>query len=561
MQPVLKPIPLPACAAPYTPPEGRPTVKRTLTIVGIVVLLLAIGAGTYFVLLVRGIGGVDDWTVRKVVTIVNTSLEPQLAFDSVSLKIGADQNDDGAPYAINFDGITLTAPDGTEVVRADALRVALAEMPRRGQPIAIANITLGAPEIRLIREQQADGTTGFRGLVPFVKPNPTQRDVDPETEGTTTLSDVLDLREVLVDNASIVYDDRTNPDLQTMRLDGIGFELKTQPEQTADGRTLHTLDIAFGRAPIFELDLDGKVDLDALTAEIASLAISADLAEEEAVSALPPQVQQIIRDYAIRGMLDATVSGFVDARNLQGNDLSLSVNLTDGNVASGEYKLPVPSLVLEATLKSMVAQISRLDIQTLGGAIRFDEARAELQTEGMPFNAKWTVDGVQLREALRAGTTNEPKLAGNVSGTGQMSTKLSDFKPSLDGSGNIAVTEGRLVEIPVLSGVLDAADLVGKMQGKDNNYKDTLESEFLIKPFGLDLQSLKISVPVAKFNGTGTIGFDGAIDLRMRGGAVEKIPVLGGLAGAVTGKLVEYRITKEPGEEVSVRLNPLGIGD
>lgn len=47
----------------------------------------------------------------------------------------------------------------------------------------------------------------------------------------------------------------------------------------------------------------------------------------------------------------------------------------------------------------------------------------------------------------------------------------------------------------------------------------------------------------------------------MRGGAVEKIPVLGGIAGAVTGKLVEYRITKQPGEEVSVRLNPLGIGN
>lgn len=536
-------------------------MKRTLTIVGIVVLLLAIGVGTYFVLLVRGIGGVDDWTVRKVVAIVNTALEPQLAFDSVSLSIGADQNEDGAPYAINFDGITLTAPDGTEVVRADALRVALAEMPRRGRPIAIANISLGAPEIRLIREQQPDGTTGFRGLVPFVKPNPTQRDLDPETEGATTLSDVLDLREVLVTGASIVYEDRTNPDLQAMRLDGIGFDLKTQPEQTADGRTLHTLDIAFGRAPIFELDLVGKVDLDRLTAEIASLAISADLAEEEAVSALPPQVQQIIRDYAIRGMLDATVSGFVDARNLQGNDLTLSANLTDGNVASGEYKLPVPSLVLEATLKSMVAQVSRLDIETLGGAIRFDEARAELQTEGMPFNAQWTIDGIHLREALRAGTTEEPKLAGNVSGTGQMSTKLGDFKPSMDGSGNIAVTEGRLVEIPVLSGVLDAADLVGNMQGKDNNYKDTLESEFLIKPFGLDLQSLKISVPVAKFNGTGTIGFDGSLDLSMRGGAVEKIPVLGGIAGAVTGKLVEYRITKQPGEEVSVRLNPLGIGN
>ncbi len=536
-------------------------MKRILIGVGIVLLALVAGIAIYFFLLARGIGGVDDWTVRKVVAIVNNSLEPQLAFDSVSLQIGADQNEDGAPYSITFDTITLTAPDGTEIVSASALRVALAEMPKRGQPIAIANITLRAPEIRLIREEQAGGSTGFRGLVPFVKPDATERDLDPETEGTTTLSDVLDLREVIVESASIVYEDRTNPDLQAMRLDGIGFDLKTQPERTADGRTLHALEVAFGRAPVFELDLGGRVDLDRLTAEIASLAIRADLAEEEAVSALPPQVQQIIRDYAIRGMLDATVSGFVDARNLQANDLTLSANLTDGNVASGEYKLPVPGLVLEATLKSMVAQVSRLDIETLGGEVRFDEARAEFSTEGMPFNAKWTIEGVRLREALRAGSTEEPKLAGNVSGTGELSANLGDFRPSMDGRGNIALTEGRLVEIPVLSDVLGAADLIGNLQGKDTGYTDTLDSEFLITPDGLDLQSLKISVPVAKFNGTGLIGFDGSINLRMRGGAVEKIPLLGDLAGAVTGKLVEYRVTKQPGESVNVRLNPLGIGD
>jgi hypothetical protein len=536
-------------------------VKRTLTIVGIIVLLLAIGVGTYFVLLVRGIGGVDDWTVRKVVTIVNTALEPQLAFDSVSLSIGADQNEDGAPYAITFDTITLTAPDGTEVVRANSLRVALAEMPKRGRPIAIANISLGAPEIRLIREQLADGTTGFRGLVPFVKPNPTERDLDPETEGTTTLSDVLDLREVLVTGASIVYEDRTNPDLQAMRLDGIGFDLTTQPEQTADGRTLHTLDIAFGRAPIFELDLDGKVDLDALTAEIASLAIRADLAEEEAVSALPPQVQQIIRDYAIRGMLDASVSGFVDARNLRGNNLTLSANLTDGNFASGEYRVPVAGLELRASLNSMVAQIDSMVINTLGGIIRIDEANADLGAERTPLRAKWTIEGIQLREALRSESNEDPKMAGIVSGSGQVDTLLGDVRSAMAGGGSISVREGRLVNIPVLSAILAAADLLGGLQGKERGFNDTLDTEFSLTAAGLDLSSLQVVVPVAKFNGTGLIGFDGSLDLRMRGGAVEKIPVLGNIAGAVTGKLVEYRITREPGEKVSVRLNPLGIGN
>ena len=41
---------------------------------------------------------------------------------------------------------------------------------------------------------------------------------------------------------------------------------------------------------------------------------------------------------------------------------------------------------------------------------------------------------------------------------------------------------------------------------------------------------------------------------------LERIPVLGDLAGAVSGAILEYRVTRTPGEQVKVRVNPLGIG-
>lgn len=536
-------------------------MKRILMGTGVFLLMAAIGVGIYFVLLVKGIGGVDDWTVRKVVNIVNNSLEPQLSFDSVSLQVGVEQNEDGSPYAIRFEGATLTAPDGTRVVSTQSLRVALASFPKRGQPVSISNITLESPEIRIIRELNAEGETVFQGLVPFVKPNPTQRDVDPDTEGTTTLSDVLDLRRFSVTNASIHYENRARPDFQPMKLAGIGFDLESEPERTASGQLLHTLDVAFGKFPIFDLSLKGKVDLDNLRAQVEALEINADLEHEEAVSALTPQLQSLVNKHEIRGLLGMRLSGNLDLQQRQNNDLRLSADLTDGNFAAGEYRLPVPSLRLEASLKSMVARVDSLLINTLAGVVRVEDAHLDLMSEGQPFYATWALEGIQLRDALRSGVEEDPTMAGLVSGTGHFATRSQDFISGMTGNGSITIREGRLINIPVLSNILAAADLLGSLKGKAKGYNDTLDSEFRITPPGLDLTSLKVVVPVAKFSGTGLIGYNGKIDLRMRGGAVEKIPVLGDIAGAVTGKLVEYRILKEPGEKVNIRLNPLGIGD
>jgi hypothetical protein len=535
-------------------------VKRILVGTGLVLLALVAGIAIYFLLLARGIVGVDDWTVRRVVAIVNNSLEPQLDFDAVSLAVGREANEDGAPYAIRFEGITLTAPDGTEVVRAAGMRVSLAEMPRRDRPGIIETITLESPEIRLIREQRADGTTGFRGLVPFVKPSPTDRDLDPDTEGATTLSDVLALRRVIVTDASIHYEDRTNPDLEPMQIAGIGFELLVHPEQTPDGRTLHALDVAFGKAPILDISIRSHVDLDTMTAQVDSLSLRTDLAHPEAVSALPPELQELIAEYEIRGMLDLAASGLLDVQNPESSAFQLQADLTDANFASGEYRLPVASLILDMTLSNMVASTRQVDIQTLSGMVRLLNVQMNLGEPGRPLQTEWLIEGVQLLEALRAGATEDPTMAGLVTGSGNVRLNLDAPGETAHGSGLLQIREGRLARVPILSDVLSAGGFLSRL-GNDDSYEDHLDAEFTIQPGGLSIESLELKIPVAKFSGSGMIGFSGEIDLRMRGGAVERIPVIGHIVGAVTGRLVEYRVTRQPGEDTRVRVNPLGIGN
>jgi len=426
--------------------------------------------------------------------------------------------------------------------------------------VIIETITLESPEIRLIREQRAGGTTGFRGLVPFVKPSPTNRDLDPDTEGTTTLSEVLSLRRIGVTDASVVYEDRTDPNLAPMLLADIEFDLVIEPQQTDDGRTLHSMGLAFGREPFLRVEVRAAVDLDAITAQVSSLTLRSDLDQPDAVAALPPQIQQLIARHEIRGMLVMQASGFVDPRQTDRNEVSLSAELTDAHFAAGEYRLPVARMIIEAATSDMIATAQRFEVNALGGLLRLHDTVVDLSASEPTLRTRWSVEGVRLTEALRNASGDEPQMAGVVSSTGNGAFLLADPAGTAEGEGTVEVREGRLVQIPVLSDVLAAADLLGALQGKDTDSQDTLDSEFAIRPGGLDLSALEIVVPIARFNGTGTIGFNGSLDLSMRGGAVERIPVIGAIAGAVTGMLAEYRVTREPGEEIQVRINPLGIG-
>lgn len=526
-------------------------------------LVIALGAGLLVVGIVGvivlrttglGVGGLqgaadrlEDWLGSQIVGIANSYLVPQIAYAELDYR---------APGTIQLTGVTFTAPDGTRVLEVGGMIVTLAEAPKIGEPIRIERVELDHPTARLIREIGPDGKAGFRGLSPIVKNAPTR---DDEVEDNFKLSTVLRLREVEFIEGSLLYDqgDGSPP----MEISGFTTTVQASPDEAEAG--WYSLDIESAVGPLANLALVGQLNLDDFTARVERLRFAGQLSPESA-GALPPQLQSLVRQYDARGQIELTASGELPLTDPVAGTLAATLDLTEFGIASGDYQLPIESVHAEAALAGGVATLSTMTAAMLGGEFRAN-AEARLGETGRPTSAFWTIESIQLRQLLRANTESEgpPRLAGVLAGNGRLTTSLDDAKGALDGTGEIRLREGRVLVLPGLTQLAEAMQVTTTAEAAENALNHKVDAEFTLGPAGVEFTSSEVITEFLVARGTGTLGFDGSLDLAVNGGPMEKLQsMLGGLGdaiGSVTDRLVKYRVRGSvSAPEVSV--DPLGLG-
>jgi hypothetical protein len=526
-------------------------------------LVIAVGAGLLLigvigvvVLRTTGIGAgglqgasdrLEDWIGSQIVGVANSYLVPQIGYTDIDFQ---------APGTVMLAGVTFTAPDGTTVLELAGMTVTLAEIPKIGEPIVIDRLVFDHATARLIREARPDGTAGFKGLSPIVKNSPTR---DDDVESNFKLSNVLRLRQVEFIEGSLVYD--SGDGAPVMTIDGLSTTINAAPDEGQAG--WYTLDIDSAVGPLAELSLDGLINLDSFTARVDRLHFGGRLTPES-VGILPPQLQTLVRQYEATGRVDLTASGEVPLTDPLAGALEIELELADFRVASGDYQVPIESISAQASLAGGVATLSKLSANMLGGSVRAN-AEADLTADNLPASAFWTIDNLELQDLLLANTEAEgpPKLAGKLIGSGRLTTRLDDPRGSLDGSGELHLREGRVLVLPGLTQLADLMHVAASADAAEEAMNHTIDAEFNLGPAGLDFTSSEVTTEFLVARGTGTLGFDGSLDMAVNGGPMEKLQsLLGGLGevlGSVTDKLVKYRVRGTvAAPEVSV--DPLGLG-
>lgn len=516
----------------------------------IAALVLLGAAGAAYLFFVRGVLGFDTWLVRKVADLAEVYLVPDIHFDDFEY--------DGAA-TVTMMGVSLTAPDGTEVVAASSLTVVLAERPSFGGGITIERVTITDGRLNLIRDEGETG--GFRGLIPFVEG---QKIADQErVEEDQKLGNALKIRRISMENAGLVYD--PGGGAPPMRLEGVTMDLDVTPVRDA-GPRVYALDIDIDRAPVAEIAVAGTIDLDTLVARIKNARIGADLNTDEGMAALPPQVQSIIRRYDAHGALTVAATGTANLGDPLGSTIRANASLEQFNLAAGEFRLPIDHAELIASLEGRVVTLPGLDVATAGGTVSASDVRLDLNNEqSLPASLSWRVQGVELQQLLVATQAEgdaPPMMAGAVASQGSATLNAGEIPASVSGAGTVNITEGRLVEIPVISGLVRAMDLVGKLRKKPL-FKDTLEAEFNLTGEHIDLTRFAAATSVVAARGKGTIGYDRALDLTVNAGPLEKLQedtgVIGDIFGALTDSLVKYHVGGAIGD-VKISVRPLGLG-
>lgn len=523
-------------------------IKRfCLVLIGLILVL----AGAVFFILQRGVWGLDDWVVRQVVAIVETYIVPKIEFDSFSYT---------APASIELRDITLTSPGGVEVVRAESLHISLAETPRFNRPIVIERIELRAPVLRLIEADEAAAAQGveFEGLVPFVRTENIRR--QDNVDENVRLSSVLKIRLLSLIDGTLEY--HANGHDAPMELSGITMDLKLDPDASGADPGWYKLTSTLERLPIFDLDIDARMNLDTLSAELNPLRVRVNLGEDT-YGSLPPQLQTVLRAHEVVGKLEVHLSGSVNGRDVLSSNLESGVWIDELDFASGEYRYAIDEGRFEATLSERVLDFSRATLELLRGRFSLKRARADFNGETWPTELVWDAEGLRIEDLLRAATPEGqmPPFAGKIATTGQAAMNSRAGFPTLAGHGELRLTDGRLINLGVMQRLLDIMKVSSALTG-ESGMSDTLTSKFDLTPAGVHLKTFDLRSQVVAARGKGFIGFDTSIDAELNAGPMEKMQSMlgpiGKAMGAVTDLLVKYRVTGKIGN-VKISVSPLGI--
>ena len=158
------------------------------------------------------------------------------------------------------------------------------------------------------------------------------------------------------------------------------------------------------------------------------------------------------------------------------------------------------------------------------------------------------VTGVDLATLTRSlGSTND-QLAGRIDGWFELTLPVGE-RPGIAGRGQIDISDGTLVQLPLLVSFL--AGNPAAARGKDR-----LTARFQMRDGGIDLLWLRLESPAIRLAAQGRIGFDGQLEIeispRLPFELLRNVPLLGSwaatglsrLTGSVTRAYVRGHISQ-----------------
>ena len=531
-------------------------------------------------------GMLKRYVLERVQEIAAEYLNPTLVIEDMQYEF---------PFTVHVQSLSLEQ-DGTKIVEIPRGSITLEGIPYTKGQVRFAGFELEDPVIRF----QVDAKDRLVGWSDLVRDD---EDEDDSTQSVRT-SDAFAVRKISIDNGTIEYADVDNPD-RTMRLDDITLQIDAHPNDggstTPDpdaaelpkgapeiprGQNWYLINSTLDRAPLVEITVDGALNIDTGDVLVRSLTANTSLAPDN-VQVLPPQIQETIESWDIRGDCTLRSWGTILVDDPLEGPIDLEMTLTDATFGGDEGRIEIEKIDSSLNLNAGLAIMNRFAGTLLGGTIEADgeilledepdrtprrpktEAqaaeveRSQEQPEMIPGRPAYSmIFGVQLDKVdLATLTGNRPsgdRLRGELALDFEMNAIATDLPGSLAGTGRCDICNGRLANIPVVSALGRVMNVV-LLRNVDN---DRMTVDLDLRPDGVVLEDISLIAGLMAVRGRGILRFNDTMDLVLNGGPMERlqesIGALGRALGSLTDRIVRYQVTGEIGSP-RVRVRPFGI--
>lgn len=493
-------------------------MKRKLILYSLISLvILGVGAfGVWYWIGMAGTSSLEQWIGGQVKSIAGSYLNPRVEFDDLDYQ---------RPYTVVLMKFRLTVddPDNSgrtiDVIYVDKLRLELAEIPQEGKTIRIKELILDHPKINAIAARSDGKFMGFENMLKERK----EAGAEP-AQKTPRLSDVFQIALLQIIEGRMVYESRGSG-RPPMILDAINSRMDVEKDDQGWYKLAATLD----RKPVFGLKASGRLDLDHLVLALDSLQLGMELGEQQ-YGKLPGQIQQMLKEHEVTGMLQVTASGRVPLGDPILCDLTVAMSMRKAHFVAGEYKGEAQNVNGELLLKDRRAVLEYLDGDTLKGKVHLTADIGLVE----PFEGRvaLTARGILIEETLRAASgggeaDGKLKYKGAMDAEVTLTGPMDKILTRSGGGGWLKLRNGRLESLRIIDdiGRALAQNIKSIFSSAKQSRQDTDAADLEFRFMGDKVHFTNILAQTSSFavRGYGDIWFDKRLALLLNGGSPENL--------------------------------------
>lgn len=371
-----------------------------------------------------------------------------------------------------------------------SLDVGVKLMPLLSGKVDVEEITLHRPIITVIKNQKGVlnvSTIGRKGVAAPEKPS---RAPIPSTEGPLKILAMMAVDRVSIDGGKLTYRDLSAAEPKEYVLQDM--ELLLRDVRLGQTPSLHFLSLV---QPFnMPVKLDGSFGPLRETMDIEAINFNLGV-----------------------GKTDFTLTG-----DAAGNDADIFITSPLINTANLPVALPLKKPVdiknfqIAAEVRGQEAKLNTLQFQLFDGQVK-GEGKMFAGSEAPPFKGGVTVQGVQLGPALNAVSETPLSISGTANADLSLLGKgfaMPDLTKALEGTGHMAVKDGKIEGVNLLQEVLSSLKVAGvSLDNPNATVFSTIETDLAIKQGVINVQRLLMDSHDFQATGGGTIGFDQKLNL------------------------------------------------
>ncbi|MBH0201537.1 MAG: type II secretion system protein GspN [Nitrospira sp.] len=217
------------------------------------------------------------------------------------------------------------------------------------------------------------------------------------------------------------------------------------------------------------------------------------------------------------GKTDVTITG-----KAAGNDAIINISSPVINTANVPVALPlkkpveIKDLQIAAEVIGQEAKLKSLSFHLFDGEVK-GQGKLIAGSEVPPFKGAVTMQGVQLGSALNAVAETPISISGTAGADLSLQGRgfsMPDLTKALEGTGHMAVKDGKIEGVNLLQEVVSALKVAGISLGDAKATAfSTIETDLAIKQGVINVQRLLMDSHDFQATGGGTIGFDQLLNL------------------------------------------------